>query len=486
MKKILLFITVCLLFSSCEKQNIEQQSEIIITIDDESIQHVEVYRSEKGISLWSNKKDSLIKTKKNQFVLNFSAKELQYARLKVGEKWGIIIIIPGQKYQVHFTKNTKEFSLDNAKGQEVLNSFDRIPAQTFVFLNRFKKDSTAQLVSEKIHAFKNKEFSKIDSLLKENQIDKSFYAFLKKEIDYYYAAATISVSDYKSEQKNASKKAFNDLSIKTINLYPYDKSNLIPPSWSEYTMSSQITRTVINEYSQEVRNKLYKKDSIHFLYTNTIKKKLEEPFRERLIAQYIINSAKQKKYEKSLITIFDDFQKAYPESSFIEYLKDDISTIREYQKKIALELPENVIIIEDKNLNTFEDLLAQLKGQKLYVDMWATWCGPCKVEFGESDKIKTTLKKNGYKKLYISVDRASAYDKWIEMIKYYDLSGYHHLANKTFFKHFSENYTTAQKGSLLLPQYLLIEKDGTITTKNAPRPSQHKKLEKVLDSLSKL
>jgi len=486
MRKVLLFVLACSLFSACKRQNIDLEFEIIITTDDESIEYIEIYRSEKGISLWSNKKDSLVRTKDNQFVLKTSIDKPGYARLKVGKKWGIIMTFPGQKYQIHFTENSKEFSFDNAKGQEALNSFNRFPPSTFFFLDRLSKDSTALLVSEKINTFKKKEVSKIDSLLSQNQIDKNFHTFLEKDIDYHYALAIIVVNDYKSAQKNVTKKEFNDLSFKTIDQYPYDEVDLIPFSWQEYVMYSQIKRTVRNEYSQEVRNRLYKKDSTHFLYTNVIKTKLNEPFREQLLASYIINSVKQKRYEKSLIAIFNEFKKTYPKSSFINYLEEDISIIREYQKKITAELSEDVIMIGDDKLNKFEDLLSKLKGEKLYVDMWATWCAPCKVEFEQNDKIEKTLKGNGYKKLYISLDNEDVYDKWIEQIKFYDLLGYHHLANKTFHKHFSNNYSTVRKGSVSLPQYLLIKEDGTIITNNAPRPSEYKKLQKLLDSLSKI
>ncbi|MFD2566908.1 TlpA family protein disulfide reductase [Pseudotenacibaculum haliotis] len=480
MKRITLLLLLLITIVSCKKQDSYQETEIIITTAGETIEDVEIYRSEQGIDLWSNKVTKLKKNDQGEFVLKLIIDTAEYARIKAGDNRAILAVFPGQKYKVHFTEKTKEFSLDNAKGQEILNNADRIPAQTFVFLNRFTKDSTPELVSKKIAVLKGKETSKMDSLLATKEIDESFYKYLQKEADFYYANAAVSVADFKSRRNKALKNDYVAFIEKTLEQYPYSKPDLIPYSWQSYVSENFVSRNVYNSYSRDQLDDYYDKDSIHFLFAQTIQTEIKEQYKEPIFAYYIINSVKQKRHEKSLIKIFDDFKTTYPKSSYIKYLEADIQEIKEYQDKIARGLSDDVNIIEDEKVNTFKDLLSKFKGEKLYVDMWATWCGPCKKEFEVNHKIDKLLKDNGYKKLYISVDRASVKDKWIELIKFYDLAGYHHLANKAFFKHFANNYTNTKKGRVSLPQYLIIDEKGTIVTKNAPRPSQYKDLERAL------
>ena len=125
------------------------------------------------------------------------------------------------------------------------------------------------------------------------------------------------------------------------------------------------------------------------------------------------------------------------------------------------------------------ELLNMLKGDKYYVDVWATWCAPCKREFKFNEDLDVLLKANGYKKLYISLDKPEVENKWKDDIKYYNLTGLHMLASLEFFQNFEQNYSLV-KGYVSIPQYLIIDESSNILTNNAPRPSNLTELEKVL------
>ncbi|MEI9889330.1 MAG: TlpA disulfide reductase family protein [Caulobacteraceae bacterium] len=61
--------------------------------------------------------------------------------------------------------------------------------------------------------------------------------------------------------------------------------------------------------------------------------------------------------------------------------------------------------------------LADLKGQVLVVNFWATWCGPCKEEMPSLAKLSKDYAEKGVKVVPISVDTEGQFDKAKEFLK---------------------------------------------------------------------
>ena len=80
---------------------------------------------------------------------------------------------------------------------------------------------------------------------------------------------------------------------------------------------------------------------------------------------------------------------------------------------------------DTEDISTMEALLSRFAGKKVYIDVWATWCGPCKDEFAHEGVLHGLLEDKGYEMLYLSIDKDRDDSQWREMVAYYQLRGYH-------------------------------------------------------------
>ncbi|WP_027126871.1 TlpA family protein disulfide reductase [Gelidibacter mesophilus] len=131
--------------------------------------------------------------------------------------------------------------------------------------------------------------------------------------------------------------------------------------------------------------------------------------------------------------------------------------------------------------------LADLKGKYVYVDVWATWCGPCIAEIPSLKKLEADYQDKNIQFLSISIDDAMrsgggdlevAKNKWRTMIEEKNLVGIQLFSDKNWESDFVKNYKING-----IPRFILIDPNGNVVDANAPRPSS-KKLVELFDSLN--
>ena len=141
-------------------------------------------------------------------------------------------------------------------------------------------------------------------------------------------------------------------------------------------------------------------------------------------------------------------------------------------KSNTQQVEESIVFLDSNNINTLEDAIKSLLGKKIYLSVWATYCGPCKEEFAHNEALKKILTENGIQQLYISAERDDVnHQQWEDMIKSYNLTGTHIRANAELSKNLGILYALLQD-RLALPWYILIDEQGNIIKKHAKRPSR--------------
>jgi len=121
--------------------------------------------------------------------------------------------------------------------------------------------------------------------------------------------------------------------------------------------------------------------------------------------------------------------------------------------------------------------LKDLEGKYVYIDVWATWCGPCIAEIPSLQKVEKDYHDKNIAFVSISVDELKDHDKWKEMVTSKELGGIQLVADNAWNSDFVTNY--AIDG---IPRFILIDPNGNIVNADAPRPSD-KKLIELFDEL---
>lgn len=121
--------------------------------------------------------------------------------------------------------------------------------------------------------------------------------------------------------------------------------------------------------------------------------------------------------------------------------------------------------------------LESFKGKYVYIDLWATWCGPCVREIPFLQKIEERYHDKNIVFVSISIDKKTDFKKWETMVKEKNLGGVQLIADNDWDSEFAKSF-----GVTSIPRFILIDPSGKVVKAVAERPSNPELL-KELDKL---
>jgi thiol-disulfide isomerase/thioredoxin len=318
----------------------------------------------------------------------------------------------------------------------------------------------------------------ITTFISENEIDPILENYLKvqQQIDPLDRLLNYELVYNMTNRDNADKIELDPSFFKNLDRLPSIKSTDF--------VNSSLTDGFINYYyyylNKQLRNAYPEGIPEHFdsiALQNMLIKTKGNP----LLTQLVLNEGLKSEFSRNYIENYENAKPFY----------DSVFNNTAFQKQLTMryesikELLENPVLPEKTELLTFssedpktflKEIIANANGKVIYIDNWATWCGPCKREFKESTP--ELKKKFGDAIEFVYLCHQSDKELWIPSISEFKVEGKHYFITKEQF-----DVLRDQLNITGFPTYNIINKSGDIAyTGFEYRPS----LEKTSEILSEL
>ncbi len=483
MKRMLFVVALLsLIFSGCKKGETVITGQFIGLLDGQT----PLYTVPIAGTNYLGFSDTIKLDQTGKFELKLDISESAFVTIWNPESYKIyakLLIEPGNGCHIQIDgENSVQISGANEKGQML---YMTLPNPVFVEMEfrDLYKETSLNLIHARIEILKKAELIDFEKLLNNKEISSSFFNLIQADRDCYYASLEAIVSNIKvysqfipGEKQYLSGDGENLLeNLKKIytQYSPNDQRLIVSSFWSEYTKFYMgfYQRFLQNEQKQK---ELMSSGALRDFVIDESKKHLTGKALEFFQAGYYYSASTESDYEKELISLLEQFEQSYPQSEYVKYLNPQIDKMAHYFQIVEQPFDQAMIFMDHyEQINSLEEAVKPLRGKKIYIDVWASWCGPCKKEFAYNADLKKMLVEKDIQQLYISIDRDQRDQYWQDAIKFYHLTGLHIRANKELsddlMKRFDRN---AQRPYVNIPWYILVDEKGNIIEEHAISPTQ--------------
>ncbi len=389
------------------------------------------------------------------------------AILKIGDKEFPLFFEKHDDFVVKFDGEQIKFERHGAAN----NTFFQIYSEQ-AQKDQAYKEKSLDAVEIKAFDFRDQMKKLMKDYPKYDFVTSRFKEFLKVENEFRYQK---SLFKHGIIRKRAHR--IPEEMIPAFDLTGYaDKEKMISPSYREFLFYFSAFQAMRDNGFEEVSNVT----GMYVLHSYWVNQRLED------LSVYNLDYELLKRYAPDMdpVILYNRMQ-AYDDDkgASIEKIKTITSKYAKKQEERE-EKPEKGVS------GTNQDLVAvDLKGKEVrlsdfdkkivYIDIWASWCGPCRREFQSAPKLKEGLSKKAKKKivfLYISIDEDQ--NKWKKTVDKLSLEGVHWNSKGGW-----GSDVVRMFGISGIPRYVII-KEGKVVNSEAPRPSNPKTIG-ILNNLAR-
>jgi thiol-disulfide isomerase/thioredoxin len=286
--------------------------------------------------------------------------------------------------------------------------------------------------------------------------DKGFASLENARIDYLFASWKYNYPEYNARLSgNEFEPNLDDYAF----VNQFDFGNKKHFSMSEYT--SLIENHINNIYYNEIARDEHKGKSV-FEQTLILFDMIDSLVPDQTMQDYYKHNSTSEAVKWSSLEIAKNVAE-----HFVATAKSD-----EYRTIIERDLAKRMLLAPGQPAPEFtltsidgkEYSLSDFKGQIVYLDFWASWCGPCLREIPSLLKLKDAYKGKPIAFVAISIDDDKS--AWEKMVNEKQLKGYQLHAEKAWQSDAAKHYQVYG-----VPTFVLIDGEGKIIEYPATRPS---------------
>ena len=344
--------------------------------------------------------------------------------LKVGRAYHTLYLQNGYNLNISITDSTTSFS---GVGADV-NSYYKAKSKLFMKQTMKQASKLTEVIKPSEQEFTtliNQFQDESSTLLNQFEItDKIFKAFEKENIFWNEISSYLTYYNYRQilAYKDATK-AYTPPS----GFLPQDFLNFKSDNEDLYINSfsyNAISRSILK---QKVYSKLPNTDSIDekIKLVDSICNTVDIIYLKDDLLKHFGKSFVLDKDKKIAKTYLDYFTSKLSDENMktdllSRYNKNrEVINTRQGLKK-GVPSPK---FIDYKNFAGGTTSLDDLKGKYVYIDVWATWCGPCKKEIPFLQDVEKKYHNKNIEFVSISIDQKSAYNAWKKMVTDKQLGG---------------------------------------------------------------
>jgi thiol-disulfide isomerase/thioredoxin len=192
---------------------------------------------------------------------------------------------------------------------------------------------------------------------------------------------------------------------------------------------------------------------------------IKDNFTGKIRDYFLFDVVKKSKYEEKTINVFfNDCQD--------ERYKNYVKLVFEIREKL-LSSTDLLLLQSDLSQISLEDILSKYTGKFVYLDIWASWCAPCRKLMPKSHQLAELFKEDVVF-IYLSIDENVKLWKKAAQYESLDENNSYLISEKSSFIKSHENI--GKKG---IPYYMIFDRKGKLIDERAMRPNDISFIEKM-------
>ena len=191
---------------------------------------------------------------------------------------------------------------------------------------------------------------------------------------------------------------------------------------------------------------------------------------KRILNKILVDEGGWKHYPKELKARYiNKYTEITGDSTVVQQIRKNDVSIASLKSVLPLESV-------DGEKTGLEKLLERNRGKVVYVDFWASWCGPCVGQFPAAEELHKRMAGKDVAFIFISSDTSQK--RWQDAVRQHSnlLAGSYRILDygADFLKEIRHEK---------LPRYLIYGRDGKLVDLDAPRPTDEEIDERLMAAL---